>query len=265
LWAAIKSPNLFHQSPATIAANIEAVVGHFRERGLTLPDYLRAAIKQAPLFYQSPATIIANIEGVANHFSAEGLTLPDYLHGAVRQPSLFYQSPTTLIVNIEGVANHFAAEGLTLPDYLRAAVKQPQLFNQSPATIIGHVNLIIDLHRQGLVTFPSRMPLGQPLRPLFDFLINNPSFFVLADDNFVLREVAVRTTGQGYAGTTLLKHPRHRIESDLAEHLGHPDLRVPVPKEPLPEHGGDPDRHTRNVLLRALIRAGMVKGGQLER
>ena len=139
LRAALKQPSLFYQSPATIIANIAGVAGHFRDRSLTLTDYLRAALKQPSLFYQSPATIIANIAGVAGHFRDQGLTLDNYLRAAVRQPQLFYRSPAAIIANIEGVAAHFGDQSLTLTDFLRAAVRQPQLFYQSPATIISNI------------------------------------------------------------------------------------------------------------------------------
>jgi hypothetical protein len=173
------------------------------------------------------------------------------------------QKPATVIANIESVAGRFEAEGLVVKDYLRAAIKQPSLFTQAPETIIGHVNFIIDLHRQGPLRFSDEEE-RQPA-PLFDWLVKNPQYFSLADDNFTLREVAARITSRSGAATaTVLYKPRHRVESDLAKALGHPDLRAPVPKEPVPTDGA-PGCHARNVLLRGLIRAGIVKGGKLER
>jgi hypothetical protein len=189
------------------------------------------------------------------------------LHAAVKQPPLFDMKPETIIGNIEGVTKRFACDGLTLKDYLHAAVKQPSLFVLKPETLIGHVTLIIDLHRQGLVTFPGQddAPSHQPLKPLFNWLVRNPAYFTLAADNFTLREVAARANGLPTSRTELLTRPRHHVERELAEHLGHDDLRTPIAKETMPEDGGDPGRHARNVLLRALVRAGLVKGGRLER
>ncbi len=160
------------------------------------------------------------------------------------------------------VVEHFAPHGLQLRDYLHAAVRQPALFCQSPATLIGHVNLIIDLHRQGLASFPGQedAPAHQPLRPVFDWLVKNPAFFCLADDNFALREVFARITGDRPARASLLTRPRRRLENDMAAALGQADLRQPIPKEPAPENGGQPDSHARNQLLRALVHAGIVKG-----
>jgi hypothetical protein len=63
--------------------------------------------------------------------------------------------------------------------------------------------------------------------------------------------------------TALLTRSRYRVEDELAEALGHDDLRTPIPKKPAFEDGGDPICHARNVLLRALIRAGIMKGGKL--
>ncbi len=199
---------------------------------------------------------------VVEHFAPHGLQLRDYLHAAVRQPAIFCQSPATLTANIETVAEHFAPHGLELRDYLHAAVRQPALFCQSPATLIGHVNLIIDLHRQGLASFPGQedAPAHQPLRPVFDWLVKNPAFFCLADDNFALREVFARITGDRPARASLLTRPRRRLENDMAAALGQADLRQPIPKEPAPENGGQPDSHARNQLLRALVHAGIVKG-----
>jgi hypothetical protein len=65
-------------------------------------------------------------------------------------------------------------------------------------------------------------------------------------------------------GVSFLTRTRHRIEADTAAALGHPDIERRVPKEPRPREGGDRGRHARNLLLRALIREGIVKG-RLER
>lgn len=140
-----------------------------------------------------------------------------------------------MTAKVEGGAKHFADDGLTLPDYLT----------------------IIELHRQGLVAFPGQdnaLP-GGALAPMFRWLVKNPVYLTLADDNFILREVHARATGVRPANTSLLTRPRHRVEAETAAALGHDDLRRPVPKDPAPDQG--PGRH---MLLRALIRGGVVKG-----
>jgi hypothetical protein len=126
--------------------------------------------------------------------------------------------------------------------------------------------MLIDLHCQGLVHFPGEenAPPDQSLQPLFAFLIRNPVFFCLADDNYALRSISAHARGERSSGVQLIKRTRHRVEQELSQALGHDDLDAPVPKEPHPSEGGDPDRHARNLLLRALIREGMVKG-KLER
>jgi hypothetical protein len=266
LRAAVEQPSLFTLSPSTVVGNIEGVVEHFREYGLSLSEYLFAAVKKPQLFYQSPAKLQSNIEGVVDHFREHGLTLRVYLRAALLRPTLFTQSPATLTANIESVTGHFRDLGLKLPDYLRAAVKQPQLFYQTPATIIGNVNLLIALQREGLVIFnkDSEAHSQQPLRPLFDFLIANPAYFCLATDNYALREIYAHTTGDRPAGQGLVRRPRHQVESQLTQALEHGSPRIAVPKEPSPSEGGDRHRHARNLLLRALIREGLVKGS-LER
>ena len=85
---------------------------------------LRAAVKRPQLFYRSPASVQANIEAVAEHFRKEGLTLPDYLRAAVNRPDLLQQSPATMVANIEKVVAHFREHGLTLNAYLRAAISE---------------------------------------------------------------------------------------------------------------------------------------------
>ncbi len=260
LQATLKHPQLLSMSTATVTGNITAAVEHFAGEGLNTRDYLRAAQKNPALFYQRPTTIVGNITGAVEHFAADGLTLRDYLTAALKQPQLFSQSPATITSNILGVTECFAADGLATRDYLKAAVKFPPLFTQSPATIIGHVNMLIDLQRQGLISFKDEAPPDQPLRPLFAYLVKNPKFFSLADENYTLREISARILGKHPNGTTLFWHPRHQVESDLAEALGHSDLDTPVPKEPPPEQGGHARRHARNALLRAIIREGIVKG-----
>jgi hypothetical protein len=162
----------------------------------------------------------------------------------------------------EAVPAHFREHGLTVGSYLRAAVLQPSLFYRSPATVIGHVNLLIDLYRQELLSVPGQgnTPSDQPLRPLLAFLVRNPQFFAFADDNYALREIYARTMPEPPQGAALLTRPRHRVERELADALGHDYLDTPVAKAPAPSAGGEPGAHARNLLLRALIQEGLVKG-----
>jgi hypothetical protein len=217
LRAALRRPALLSLKAGTVEANVEGVVQHFHGHGLTLADYLRAAIRQPILFSTTPATVIRRIEAVPAHFQELGLTLPAYLRAAVRYPPLFYQSPDRLIANVEAVVQHFRRDGLTLANYLRAAVRHPALLG-SPPFIIRNINRVIDLHQQGLLTFPGQAgaPPGQPLRPLFDFLVKRPDTFCLSLANYALREEYVRVTGDRPAGAGLLTRSRSRIEQDLA-------------------------------------------------
>lgn len=260
LRAALKHPQILCMSSDKIVGNITGVVEQLADAGLNTRDYLSAAQKNPALFYQKPETIAGNMTGVVAQFATEGLTLRHYLSAALKHPQLFSVPPATVSSNILGVTDHFAADGLPTRDYLRAALKQPQLFSQSPATIIGHVNMIIDLQRQGLVSFKDEAQPDQPLRPLFAFLVNNPKFFSLASENYTVREISAHYSGYRPNGSSLFWRPRHQVESELTEALGHCDQDTPVPKEPSPEQGGDANRHARNLLLRALIREGIVKG-----
>jgi hypothetical protein len=251
LQAAIEKPQLFCQRPTTLISNVEDVVKRFRDQGLTAPDYVLAAVEQPSLFIQRPSTLIGNIEGVVEYFAAEGLTTRDFLQAAIKQPQLFYQKPETLIANIESVKKHFAAYGLTTHEYLQAALKQPSLFVQKPSTIIGHANLIESLHNEGILAIDQ----GKPA--LLAFILKYPRYLSLADDNFHLREIAARTTNSQAS----LHVPRKDVESHLATALGYPDMKMPAPKIDRPDSpGADLGPHARNLLLRALIHEGYLKG-----
>ena len=222
LRAALRQPSLFYQSPATIIGNVEGVAKHFKPHGLALPAYLRAIRRQPQLFYQSPTTITSNIEGIVNHFAGHGLTLPAYLRAALRQPSLFYQAPATVIAKIEAVAEHFVPQGLALQDYLQAAVKHPSLFYQLPGTIIRHVNTLISMYQEGLLTLPGdrAAPPDQPMKPLFRFLMKHPARLTQADDNYALRATYARRFPNRLGAIALLCRPRQQLEQELALSLG---------------------------------------------
>ena len=216
-----------------------------------MADYLHAAARQPQILIQKPATLIGNVEGVVAHFALERLTVGHYLQAAVKQPQLFYQSPGTLIGNIEGVVEHFAGDGLTISDYLLAAVTHPPLFTMKPATIIAHFNLIESLQRQRLLAIDQ----GKPA--LFAFALKHPIYLTLAEHNFQLREIAAHVTGS----TVSFRVPRKDVESRLAESLGQADLKTPASKIDQPDSpGADLGPHARNLLLRALIHEGYLKG-----
>jgi hypothetical protein len=261
LQAAVDQPSLFASKSSSIVDKIQQVVDHFAADGLTCKGYLTAVIKQPAILTRQADTVIENTHRVVEHFTRYGLTYRDYLRAATKQPSLFNQRSETLIANIEGVVTHFAGDGLTYRDYLRAATKQPSLFTQKPQTIIQHVNLVADLHSQGVLRLPesSRGPPNE-VGSVLPFMVSNPHYFCLADDNFALREIHARVTGRP-PSSTVLQTSRSQVEHELAKSLGHSDRDKPVAKV-------DPDAelgpHARNLLLRALIREGWVKG-QLER
>jgi hypothetical protein len=256
LRALIKQPSLFTLKPTTIIKNIDEVVDHFAADGLTRQDYLRAAIRLPQLFHQKSRTVINNIENVVHHFAADGMTNSSYLRAARTYPQLFAQKPKTLIGNIEEVTNYFAADGLIRKDYLRATLKQPQLFVQKPKTVIGHVNLLTALCNEGVLTVYKTMDNTPVRATVLRFMINTPQYFALADDNFTLREIYGRVT-DAPPSSALLRKSRRQVENELAKVLGHADLQEPVPKL---ERDDGQGQHARNLLLRALIREGTVRG-----
>lgn len=272
LNAALKQPTLFAKSPETTASNIMRMVDRFASDGLTRRAYLSAALKQPRLFGQSPNTIASHITGVVDRFAAEGLTRRAYLNAVLKQPTLFTQSPETIARNITSVVDRFAADGLTLKSYLQAAVKQPTLFYQSPETISRHIDTIIDFYDRELFRPPpSRSKQGSSSAyrshhaEVIDFILANPALMCLADDNYGLREVHQRLT-DGSTDAKLLERPRYVVEREIMAHLGHNDARRPVEAGGFVAGAAPPtEEQARRFVLRALIHAGFIRGGSMER
>jgi transcriptional regulator with XRE-family HTH domain len=275
LKAAVKQPSLFGMRSSTIAGNFDRVVERFAADGLTREAYLKAALKQPSLFTMSPATIARNIEGVVGHFAAQGLTTRDYIESALRQTTLFTMSPGKVVANVEGVVEGFAADGLTREAYLQAAVKQPQLFYQSPGTIARHINIVIGFAQEGIFT-PPRSRRASPSASsdagpqatraaVITFLLAHPSFLSLSEDNLGLREAHQRLT-DGPTNGNLIRKSRHRVERELMAHLGHDDPGRPVPAAgPIGGEDSCDEEHARRFLLRALIHAGRIRSGTMDR
>ena len=94
---------------------------------------------------------------------------------------------------------------------------------------------LVILNAKGLLTFPGSngdTPGKQPRRPLFDFLLDHPLYLTLADGNFTLLEISARVGRQQPEGAALIQAARHRVELQLAEELGHPNLDEPVSSIP---------------------------------
>ena len=123
--------------------------------------------------------------------------------------------------------------------------------------MIGHVNLVVDLHRQGLLALPESTR-GPPTETgsVLKFLTDNPKLLCLAEDNIALREIYARVV-QPPPSPTLLRRSREQVENELARALGDANQGELVPKiDPDPSIGP----YARNLLLRALVREGIVKG-----
>jgi hypothetical protein len=274
LKAAFKRTALFTMNPNTISENIDGMVGRFADEGLITRAYLDAALKQPQLFSQSPATIAANIEGAVKRFAVYGLTMPMYIKAALKQPSLFSLSPETVAGHITGVIERFAADGLTTREYLKAALKQPSLFAASPETVIRHINAVLSFSDSGIFTPPipqhqgSQQPetSGNPSHAeVINFLLRTPALLSLADHNFGLRAVHQRLT-DGPTNTKMLTRSRPVVERELMRHLGHDDPQLPVPADGFVAGGGQPtDEQAKRIVLRALIHAGFIRSGTVER
>jgi hypothetical protein len=272
--AAVKQPPLFYRSPETIAANIEGVVQRFAEQGLTTRQYLAAALKHPGLFTHSPTTIADNIEGVVQRFDAQGLTLRQYLAAAIKLPTLFTLPPATVAGNIESVVQRYAHDGLTMSEYLSAAVRQPSLFCMSPDTVARHIDAVLSFADSGLFTPPIPRRNGrQRAGPsenrthaaVIDFLLKSPYIMTLADDNFGVREVHQRLT-DGPRDRRFFRHPRYAVERELTQHLGHDDPRQPVRSDGFIAGAAPPtEEQARQFVLRALIHAGFIRSGSIER
>lgn len=164
---ALKQPQLFGRSPATIEKNIRDVVDRFADNGLTVDSYLKAALKQPQLFYQSPDTVEERIRAVVDRFREHSLTTKAYLQAALKHPSLFGRSPATIERNISDVVDRFADNGLTVDSYLKAALKHPQLFGRSPATIEQNIRDVADRFADNGLTVDSYLKAALDRPQLF--------------------------------------------------------------------------------------------------
>jgi hypothetical protein len=98
-----------------------------------------------------------------------------------------------------------------------------------------------------------------------DFLLQRPAIMSFGDDNFGLREVHQRLT-DGPTNSGLLRNPRHAVERELMRHLAHDDPKRPIPSDSFVAGESQPtDEQARRFVLRALIHAGFIRSGTLER
>jgi len=259
LNAALSHPALLAQSPQTVIHNVERVLNHFASAKLSAHDYLEAACQRPSLFSQRPETLIENIECVVRHFAQDGLTTADYVKLACKRPSQFYQSPQTIIRNIEGVVRRFATDGLTNRNYLQAARMSPGLFTQRPETIAGHLQLLTRCcqHPHVRASLPDPPP---GMSHAIAYALSTPHVLGLADENLMLRDLYLRVTGDTPFAARVLKASRAHLETRFAKALGHSDISRSISKV-----ADEPDQpigpHARNVLLRAMIRTGLLRRG----
>lgn len=273
LKAVNRRPDILNVGPDAIARNINGVVDLFDADGLTAKDYLKAAVKQPSLFIQSPETLTDNITGFVSRFAADGLTDRQYLRAALHHPSLFTLSPSTAEHNIRSVVKQFENEGMTSVGYLRAALQTPVLFSMSPETISRHIRTVIDLSDRQLFRLSGsrgrehvERPENHIHRAVIDFLLVSPRLLTLADDNFGLREIHSRLTAKGSTDSSFLTRPRHAVEREVIATLGHNDHNRPVETDGFVA-GTAPftEEQAKRFVLRALLHAGFIKGGSMER
>ncbi|HMP01713.1 MAG TPA: hypothetical protein PKC45_04345 [Gemmatales bacterium] len=273
LRAALKNPNLFSQSPWTLSANITGLVERFAGEGLTVRDYLQAALKQPLLFSASPETVVNNVTGFVDRFAHDGLTLREYLQAALKCPSALQTTPETMASHITNVVERYHADGMTTRKYLDAALKQPTLFTTSPITACRRIDTVIDFAERGLFKPPPprqrRQGTGQCQTSLradvIDFLLRRPALMLFADENYGVREIHQRLTN-GPTDRKFLETPRYAVENAIRGHLGHPDPAEPVPNDGFVAGAASPtEEQAKRFLLRALMHAGFIKSGSMER
>jgi hypothetical protein len=271
--AALKSPALFWLTPAQCNRNIEGMVDLFTADGLTTDHYLRAIRKRPILLTYSPETLADNIIGLVERFKAEGLSVPQYLQAVLKQHSLFPVLPQTVADHITGVVERYEADGLTTRAYLDAALRQPILFTMSPETVCRHIDTVLDFAARGIFRPPAPRRGNQRVGPsqnpsraaVIDFLLKHPGLMALADENFGVREVHQRLT-DGPTDARLLTRPRYAVEQELMAHLGHDDPSQPVETDGFVAGSAPPtEEQAKRFLLRALMHAGYIKGGSMER
>jgi hypothetical protein len=273
LAAVIRRPELLSYKPDALAANIDGVVDLFAADGLVTEKYLKAAIKQPSLFLQSPWTLSGNITGLVVRFAAEGLNDRAYLDAAIKHPSLFTMYPRTIEYNIRSVVERFEEDGMTTQKYLKAALTTPALLALSPETVIRHIETVIEFSDRGLFIPPKRrdgcdkpdLTSNRNHARVIDFLLSNPRFLTFADDNYGVREVHQRLT-DGPTDGRFLQRARYTVERDLMQHLGHDDPQRPVPTDGFVAGAATPtEEQAKRLILRALIRAGFIRSGSIER
>ncbi len=250
-------------------------------------------IKQPPLFNIKPETVIGNIEGVCGHFKNYGLTTEMYLKAALKRPPLFSAKPKTIIGKIDKTYSHFKNDGLTIEAYLKAAIKWPTLFTQLPETTANHINLAYFLYEKGFLGDLEPKTLldknvKRDTKRVIDFLLKYPGFLSLSDKNYILRAVHTVVTGMQHSPVRFFSKRNNEMNINLREALWseetnanketqtyhisskkYKDLDIPIPKVCFPGGAENLSRekqhrimgpHSRNLLLRALIREGMIKG-----
>lgn len=120
-------------------------------------------------------------------------------------------------------------------------------------------------HRRNAGLQPTDQTTDATRAAVIAFLLRNPPYMALADENYGVREIHQKLT-DGPKDTKLLKRPRYVVERKLMRHLGHDDPQRPVPRDEFVAGASQPtEEQAKRFLLRALIHAGYIKGGTLSR
>lgn len=253
----VQQPSLLLRNPRSLIRHIEFVTERFAGDGLTASAYLRALATECSVLKQSPERIIQNVEAVTRHFAPDGLTCADYLRAVLRKPSLLHLRPQTVIDNIDTLVDQFSRAGMTRTLYLKAALSQPALFYQTPATVASRIFILSHLCAKGLLGVHESVSTKNDdgTAAAVRTALRNPVLLTLSNENLMLREIYVATL-RASPGVSIVTRPRRQIEQELIQTLdqGRSDSVSKIDRE----QGHGP--HARNLLLRALIREGWVKG-----
>lgn len=267
----LHEPSLCLQRPETTDARLRELAARLSAEGLCVAGLLKAARRQPSLFGRRPESIEGNIRGVADRFGADGLTTQMYLQAALRQESLFVQTPDAIEAKIRATVEILAPEGLTVARFLEAARRQPSLFYQATETIVGHVRLCMALEREGAMVFSKAIHSRAEqagTSAVLEWMLANPASLCLADDNFILRLVAVKIAD--LPPDMRVMNRSRRDTEELLIHRVDPTAKereVGPPADSLDDFDPEDARFAaaaRRTVLRGLIRAGVIKSRALK-
>jgi hypothetical protein len=135
---------------------------------------------------------------------------------------LLCNRPTTVINRVNAVVDYFKDVPLPIRDYLTACRRTPALLTLAPHTIIRHIEILFELHSEGVFVVPDDSTPSQartPRQAVLACLISNARLLALQDKNLLLRRIHQRITGARPALHNLLRS-RAETERELLQAIG---------------------------------------------